>query len=57
MWCYGYGLRGGLRPEAQLLNKESESLMCSGVLTSQEGAIPRCCKFLKRSRGRTANRS
>ena len=30
--------------------REAKALMCRGHLRDQEGAIPRCCKFIKRSR-------
>ena len=38
--------------EAQPRNVKSESLECSGGSYEIEGAIPRCCKFQRRSRDR-----
>jgi hypothetical protein len=38
--------------EAQPRDAKSESLKCSAGAYEIEGAIPRCCKFHKRSRDR-----
>ena len=47
---YFFGLRGSREAAVQAEVLEAKVLMCLRRLTRQAGAIPRCCKFIKRSR-------
>ena len=46
---YGFVLRGSREASAQAEALKAKVLRCPRRLTNQAGAIPRCCKFFKRS--------